>query len=98
MISDFLITEERVRIEVITCADQFPSQFASVQVGGRVAYVPQTAWIMNETIRENVCMGKPMDSKRCESASRHVCHLKQAFLAVCDAHLHANFQLGVSFH
>jgi ATP-binding cassette, subfamily C (CFTR/MRP), member 1 len=39
----------------------------TVEVGGAVAYVPQTAWIMNETIRENVLMGKPMDEDRCAS-------------------------------
>ena len=37
----------------------------SVAVGGRIAYVPQTAWIMNETVRENVLMGSPMDETRC---------------------------------
>ena len=36
-----------------------------MQVGGRVAYVPQTAWVMNETIRENICMGTPLDQHRC---------------------------------
>lgn len=39
----------------------------SVAVGGKIAYVPQTAWIMNETVRENVLMGQPMDETRCAS-------------------------------
>jgi ATP-binding cassette, subfamily C (CFTR/MRP), member 1 len=37
----------------------------TVTVGGRLAYVPQTAWVMNETLRENVLMGEPMDEARC---------------------------------
>lgn len=40
----------------------------SVRVGGKLAYVPQTAWIMNETLRENVLLGLPMDEERCASA------------------------------
>jgi ATP-binding cassette, subfamily C (CFTR/MRP), member 1 len=35
-----------------------------LQVGGQVAYVPQTAWIMNETLRENILMGQPLDERR----------------------------------
>ena len=41
----------------------------TVEVAGKLAYVPQTAWIMNETVRENVLMGKPMDEARCVSCS-----------------------------
>ena len=37
----------------------------SVRVGGKLAYVPQSAWIMNETLRENVLLGLPMDDERC---------------------------------
>jgi ATP-binding cassette, subfamily C (CFTR/MRP), member 1 len=39
-------------------------------VGGNVAYVPQTAWIMNETVRENVLMGKPLEERRYEPSLR----------------------------
>lgn len=35
-----------------------------VQVGGSVAYVPQTAWIMNESVRENVLMGDKLEERR----------------------------------
>lgn len=34
------------------------------QVGGRLAYVPQQAWIMNATLKENVLFGKPFDEQR----------------------------------
>jgi ATP-binding cassette, subfamily C (CFTR/MRP), member 1 len=37
-----------------------------IQVGGSIAYVPQTAWIMNESIRENICMGTPLEEDRRE--------------------------------
>lgn len=29
-----------------------------------VAYVPQTAWIMNATLRENIMFGQPEDEKK----------------------------------
>ncbi|KAJ3300226.1 Multidrug resistance-associated protein 1 [Borealophlyctis nickersoniae] len=34
-----------------------------VTVRGSVAYVPQTAWIMNATLKENILFGKPYDVK-----------------------------------
>jgi ATP-binding cassette subfamily C (CFTR/MRP) protein 1 len=33
-----------------------------VRISGKVAYVAQTAWIMNSTLRENVLFGKPYNS------------------------------------
>ncbi|KAJ3054695.1 hypothetical protein HK097_001102 [Rhizophlyctis rosea] len=35
----------------------------TVVVRGSVAYVPQTAWIMNATLKENILFGKPYDAK-----------------------------------
>ena len=29
-----------------------------VSISGRIAYVPQTAWIMNTTLRENILFGR----------------------------------------
>ena len=34
-----------------------------VLVSGDVAYVPQTAWIMNATLRENILFGRDFDQK-----------------------------------
>lgn len=36
----------------------------SVQVGGRVAYVAQSAWIINDTVQENVVIAEEMDPDR----------------------------------
>ncbi|KAJ7063750.1 ABC protein [Mycena amicta] len=36
----------------------------SLSFGGTVAYCPQTAWIQNATVRENVLFGKPFESDR----------------------------------
>ncbi|KAG6898212.1 hypothetical protein C0992_003324 [Termitomyces sp. T32_za158] len=36
----------------------------SVKFGGTVAYCPQTAWIQNATIRENICFGRPFEEKK----------------------------------
>ena len=32
-----------------------------VSVNGNIAYVPQTAWIMNVTLRENILFGRDFD-------------------------------------
>ncbi|KXZ51207.1 hypothetical protein GPECTOR_13g694 [Gonium pectorale] len=39
-----------------------------VEVGGRIAYVAQTAWIMNDTVQENVLMGGALDPARYRAA------------------------------
>ena len=31
---------------------------------GSVSYVPQQAWVMNETLRENILFGKAYDEER----------------------------------
>jgi hypothetical protein len=40
------------------------SNVAQVVFGGKVAYVPQTAWIRNATIRENIIFGQEQDNER----------------------------------
>lgn len=34
-----------------------------VSVTGKIAYVPQTAWIMNATLKENILFGRDFDQK-----------------------------------
>ncbi|KAG6900221.1 hypothetical protein C0993_001290 [Termitomyces sp. T159_Od127] len=36
----------------------------SVKFGGTVAYCPQSAWIQNGTIRENICFGRPFEEEK----------------------------------
>ncbi|KAF8899910.1 ABC protein [Gymnopilus junonius] len=36
----------------------------TVSFGGRVAYCPQTAWIQNATVRDNIAFGQPYDEER----------------------------------
>ncbi|KAG5177321.1 P-loop containing nucleoside triphosphate hydrolase protein [Tribonema minus] len=49
-----------------------------VTVDGSVAYVAQTAWIVNATLRENVLMGLPFDAARYDRVVE-VCALQQDF-------------------
>lgn len=35
-----------------------------VSVGGKIAYVAQTAWVMNETLQDNVIMGSEMEPEK----------------------------------
>ncbi len=31
-----------------------------MEVGGRIAYVAQQAWIVNDTVKENILFGRPL--------------------------------------
>ena len=61
-----------------------PSEGTAVSVRGRVAYVPQTAFVMNATVRENILFGDDTcDATRYDSALR-ACAL-QADIAALPA-------------
>lgn len=45
----------------------------SVKFGGSVGYCPQSAWIQNATVRENICFGRPFDENRYWDAIRDSC-------------------------
>ncbi|KAM6504236.1 ABC transporter [Amanita muscaria] len=44
-----------------------------VTFGGSVSYCPQSAWIQNATIRENVCFGRPFEDQRYWKAIKDSC-------------------------
>lgn len=43
---------------------EIPTVEGTIQVHGKIAYVPQTAWIQTGTIQENILFGSPMDKHR----------------------------------
>ncbi|KDR78881.1 hypothetical protein GALMADRAFT_244520 [Galerina marginata CBS 339.88] len=45
----------------------------SIVFGGSVGYCPQSAWIQNATIRENICFGRPFEEDRYWNAVRDAC-------------------------
>lgn len=45
----------------------------SITFGGSVAYCPQSAWIQNATVRENVCFGRPFEEERYWKAIHDSC-------------------------
>lgn len=45
----------------------------SVAFGGTIGYCPQTAWIQNASVRENICFGRPFDEERYWKAIRDSC-------------------------
>lgn len=47
----------------------------SVTFNGRVAYCPQSAWIMNATVRENVLFGREYDERRYWKVIEEACLL-----------------------
>ncbi|CAM9789450.1 unnamed protein product [Ectocarpus sp. 4 AP-2014] len=47
-----------------------------IYAAGALAYVPQTAWIPNDTVRNNVLFGKPYDQKKYDKVLE-VCRLRR---------------------
>ncbi|KAF8623627.1 hypothetical protein AX17_007328 [Amanita inopinata Kibby_2008] len=45
----------------------------NVTFGGSMSYCPQSAWIQNATIRENVCFGRPFEAERYWKAIKDSC-------------------------
>jgi len=43
---------------------EVPLVSGNVKVGGKLAYVPQTAWIFNGTVKDNILFGKPFDHNK----------------------------------
>lgn len=52
-----------------------------VSIDGSVAYVAQTAWIINASLKDNVLMGRPMDEERYQRVLE-VCDMKQVSLVL----------------
>ncbi|KAH8823291.1 multidrug resistance-associated ABC transporter [Flagelloscypha sp. PMI_526] len=44
-----------------------------VTFGGNIAYVPQVAWIRNQTLRDNILFGQPYDATRYHEVLRTCC-------------------------
>ncbi|KAI0783557.1 P-loop containing nucleoside triphosphate hydrolase protein [Abortiporus biennis] len=44
-----------------------------VRFNGTVAYCPQSAWIQNATVRDNICFGRPFDEQRYWKAVHDAC-------------------------
>ena len=42
---------------------ELPADSGSVTVTGKVAYVPQDAWITSGTVRDNIILGLPFDAE-----------------------------------
>jgi hypothetical protein len=47
----------------------------SVAVGGAIAYVPQTPWVQNLSLRDNILFGLPYDEQRYRAVI-HACALE----------------------
>lgn len=47
-----------------------PADGTTLEVSGRVAYVPQNAFVMNATVRDNVLFGGEFDQRRYDQALR----------------------------
>jgi ABC-type Mn2+/Zn2+ transport system ATPase subunit len=45
----------------------------TVEFCGRVGYCPQTAWIQNSTLKENILFGQPFDEQKYKDVIYHCC-------------------------
>ena len=50
---------------------EIPKQGGEVVVNGSVAYVPQRAWIVNDTLRHNVVFGNPYVQEKYDQVIDH---------------------------
>ena len=48
----------------------------SVRMGGRLAYVAQQAWIVNDSLQSNVLFGQELNERRWDDCV-HACSLQQ---------------------
>eukprot|EP01111_Echinosteliopsis_oligospora_P007904 TRINITY_DN2325_c0_g1_i1.p1 TRINITY_DN2325_c0_g1~~TRINITY_DN2325_c0_g1_i1.p1 ORF type:complete len:1459 (-),score=347.50 TRINITY_DN2325_c0_g1_i1:133-4509(-) len=53
---------------------EVPIEKGDLEVNGNIAYVPQTAWILNASFKDNIIMGDPFDEERFYETTR-VCAL-----------------------
>lgn len=58
---------------IMSVLAEIPKLSGSVKTNGSIAYVPQQAWILNATIRENIIFGKPFDQRRYEEVLEACC-------------------------
>jgi ABC-type transport system involved in cytochrome bd biosynthesis fused ATPase/permease subunit len=47
----------------------------SVEVGGTIAYVPQSPWVQNLSLRDNILFGMPFDAAKYKAVI-HACALE----------------------
>ena len=57
-------------------------------MGGRLAYVAQQAWIVNDSLQKNVLFGQELEQQRWDSCV-HACSLQQD-LEVRHPFMHCN--------
>ncbi|XP_046548060.1 multidrug resistance-associated protein 1-like [Haliotis rubra] len=66
-----------------------------IGVQGRVGYVPQQAWIQNDTLRNNILFGKPLDKGLYERVI-HACALKPDIDVLADGDLTMIGERGIN--
>jgi ABC-type multidrug transport system fused ATPase/permease subunit len=64
-------------------------------IRGSIAYVPQTPWIMNSTVRENILFGLPFDQK-VYTQTIYACGLAQDFLSLIAGDLTEIGERGIN--
>ena len=47
---------------------ELPQEAGTLEVNGSIAYVPQQAWIVNATLKDNILMGAPYDEARFQAS------------------------------
>ncbi|CAM9569140.1 unnamed protein product, partial [Laminaria digitata] len=66
-----------------------------VSVDGSVAYVAQTAWIINASLKENILMGRPLDEERYQKVLE-VCDMTQDLVQLPAGDMTAIGEKGIN--
>lgn len=53
---------------LLTTLGELEPEYGSVSLGGSIAYVPQTPWIISDSIRNNILFGRAFDATRFQRA------------------------------
>lgn len=75
--------------------DMARARSGDCRIGSKVAYCPQSAWLLSATVRENIIFGRPFDQDRYQRTVSQCC-LGQDFESLADGDLTVVGEKGVS--
>lgn len=58
------------------CINEMVCNSGTVRVRGKIAYIPQEAFLLNASIRENILFGNPFDKQKYEEVIT-ICQMEQ---------------------
>lgn len=53
---------------LLSCLDELDKKSGSIRTNGKIAFVPQTAFLLNASFRDNICFGQNFEQAKYEEA------------------------------